>query len=101
MDELAEGGEKQGESDKPALAQDSSAPSLAKAQATGQSEAVKQPQSDILKSVGVGKEGLDSLQEAAPVLKDPPADFEFIADPPSISAFDLDVVKLTAQFVAR
>jgi len=102
VDELAEGGEKQGDSDKPALAQDSSAPSLAKGpQATGQSEAVKQRQSDILKSVGVGKEGLDSLQEAAPVLKDPPADFEFIADPPSISAFDLDVVKLTAQFVAR
>lgn len=34
-------------------------------------------------------------------LKDPPAEFEFIADPPSISAFDLDIVKLTAQFVAR
>ena len=31
----------------------------------------------------------------------PPPDFEFISDPPSISAFDLDVVKLTAQFVAR
>ena len=35
------------------------------------------------------------------VLKDPPPEFEFIADPPSISAYDLDVVKLTAQFVAR
>lgn len=33
--------------------------------------------------------------------KEPPPEFEFIADPPSISAFDLDVVKLTAQFVAR
>lgn len=33
--------------------------------------------------------------------KDPPPEYEFIADPPSISAFDLDVVKLTAQFVAR
>ncbi|XP_060068714.1 splicing factor 3A subunit 1-like [Ylistrum balloti] len=32
---------------------------------------------------------------------EPPAEFEFVADPPSISAFDLDVVKLTAQFVAR
>ncbi len=29
------------------------------------------------------------------------ADFEFVSDPPSISAFDLDVVKLTAMFVAR
>lgn len=26
------------------------------------------------------------------VLKDPPASFEFIADPPSISAYDIDVV---------
>nr|XP_033811585.1 splicing factor 3A subunit 1 isoform X2 [Geotrypetes seraphini] len=33
--------------------------------------------------------------------KEPPAEFEFVADPPSISAFDLDVVKLTAQFVGR
>ncbi|XP_030074457.1 splicing factor 3A subunit 1 [Microcaecilia unicolor] len=33
--------------------------------------------------------------------KEPPPDFEFVADPPSISAFDLDVVKLTAQFVGR
>ena len=40
------------------------------------------------------------FQEPPPP-KEPPADFEFIADPPSISAFDLDVVKLTAQFVAR
>merc|ERR1712008_382418 len=36
-----------------------------------------------------------------PPPKDPPPDFEFVADPPSISAFDLEVVKLTAQFVSR
>merc|ERR1719289_838790 len=35
------------------------------------------------------------------VLKEAPPEYEFLADPPSISAFDLDVVKLTAQFVAR
>ncbi|XP_054265031.1 splicing factor 3A subunit 1 isoform X2 [Macrosteles quadrilineatus] len=35
------------------------------------------------------------------VPKDPPSEFEFVADPPSISALDLDIVKLTAQFVAR
>jgi splicing factor 3A subunit 1 len=35
------------------------------------------------------------------VPREPPPEFEFIADPPSISAFDLDMVKLTAQFVAR
>ncbi|KAI0212588.1 Splicing factor 3A subunit 1 [Lamellibrachia satsuma] len=39
---------------------------------------------------------------AEPVVpKEPPPEYEFVADPPSISAFDLDVVKLTAQFVAR
>ncbi|XP_032899211.1 splicing factor 3A subunit 1 [Amblyraja radiata] len=40
------------------------------------------------------------IQETV-VPKEPPPEFEFVADPPSISAFDLDVVKLTAQFVAR
>uniref|UniRef100_H2YW43 Splicing factor 3A subunit 1 n=1 Tax=Ciona savignyi TaxID=51511 RepID=H2YW43_CIOSA len=35
------------------------------------------------------------------VPKDPPASFEFTYDPPSISAYELDVVRLTAQFVAR
>ncbi|XP_050677820.1 splicing factor 3A subunit 1 [Leptidea sinapis] len=39
------------------------------------------------------------LEPAPP--RDPPPDFEFIADPPSISALELDIVKLTAQFVAR
>ncbi|XP_027038506.1 splicing factor 3A subunit 1-like isoform X2 [Pocillopora damicornis] len=36
-----------------------------------------------------------------PVPKEPPPEFEFMADPPSISALDLNIVKLTAQFVAR
>ncbi|XP_033118557.1 splicing factor 3A subunit 1-like [Anneissia japonica] len=35
------------------------------------------------------------------VPKESPPEWEFIADPPSISAFELDIVKLTAQFVAR
>lgn len=56
-------------------------------------EKVKQRQSDLLKQV--------QKEQEPPPPKDPPADFEFVADPPSISAFDLDVVKLTAQFVAR
>ncbi|VEN49201.1 unnamed protein product [Callosobruchus maculatus] len=50
----------------------------------------QQKQQEILKQV-----------EQPFVPKDPPAEFEFIADPPSISALDLDIVKLTAQFVAR
>ena len=53
---------------------------------------VAQKQSELLKSV---------QKEQVIVPKEPPAEFEFLADPPSISAFDLDVVKLTAQFVAR
>lgn len=53
-------------------------------------EAKKKKQSELLKQV-----------ELPFVPKDPPTEFEFIADPPSISAIDLDVVKLTAQFVAR
>ncbi|XP_067623072.1 splicing factor 3A subunit 1 [Eurosta solidaginis] len=47
------------------------------------------------------QELLKQVIEQQFVPKDPPADFEFIADPPSISALDLDIVKLTAQFVAR
>ena len=34
-------------------------------------------------------------------LKDPPSEYEFFADPPSISSFDLEVVRLTAQCVAK
>lgn len=53
--------------------------------------AAQQKQQELLKQV--------SEQQFIP--KEPPAEFEFIADPPSISALDLDIVKLTAQFVAR
>ncbi|CAF0930259.1 unnamed protein product [Adineta steineri] len=35
------------------------------------------------------------------IIKDPPSEYEFMIEPPSISAYDLDVVRLTAQFVAR
>ncbi|CAG9818041.1 unnamed protein product, partial [Phaedon cochleariae] len=52
--------------------------------------AAQQKQQEILKQV-----------EQPFVPKEPPPEFEFIADPPSISALDLDIVKLTAQFVAR
>jgi len=55
-------------------------------------ESVAKKQSDLLKSV---------TKEDVIVPKEPPPEYEFLADPPSISAFDLDVVKLTAQFVAR
>ncbi|XP_033638833.1 splicing factor 3A subunit 1-like isoform X2 [Asterias rubens] len=35
------------------------------------------------------------------ILKEAPQEPEFVADPPTINAFELDIVKLTAQFVAR
>lgn len=47
--------------------------------ATAKSEAVKQRQSDLLKSV--------QKEQEPPAPKDPPPEFEFIADPPSISGF--------------
>ncbi|XP_066905626.1 splicing factor 3A subunit 1 [Halyomorpha halys] len=47
------------------------------------------------------QEILKQVTEQPFVPKDPPPDYEFMADPPSISALDLDIVKLTAQFVAR
>lgn len=47
------------------------------------------------------QELLKQATETQFVPKEAPVDFEFIADPPSISALDLDIVKLTAQFVAR
>jgi splicing factor 3A subunit 1 len=47
------------------------------------------------------QELLKQATEQQFVPKEPPPDFEFVADPPSISALDLDIVKLTAQFVAR
>ena len=49
---------------------------------SGTSDIVKQRQTDLLKSAL--KEQKEPL-----VPKEPPAEFEFIADPPSISAFDL------------
>ena len=33
--------------------------------------------------------------------KEPPPEWEYLAEPPTISGLELDVVKLTAQFVAR
>ncbi|CAG0883335.1 unnamed protein product [Darwinula stevensoni] len=56
-----------------------------------------------------GAKAISSKQQAEILLrvepifvpKDPPPEYEFIADVPSISGFDLNVVRLTSQFVAR
>lgn len=43
---------------------------------------------------------LQSLVEPPIIVCDPPPEFEFSVEPPSLSAQELDIVKLTAQFVA-
>ena len=47
------------------------------------------------------QELLKQATETQFIPREAPPEFEFIADPPSISALDLDIVKMTAQFVAR
>ncbi|KAG7167454.1 splicing factor 3A subunit 1-like [Homarus americanus] len=70
---------------------ESSVPSIGRLPQQSVSQAQQQKQQELLRSA--------VLEATAP--KEPPPDYEFIADPPSISSFDLDVVRLTAQFVAR
>jgi splicing factor 3A subunit 1 len=43
---------------------------------------------------------LELFMETPIIPREPPPDFEFMEEPPSISALDLDIVKLSAQFVA-
>lgn len=43
---------------------------------------------------------LEQLAEPPLIVKGPPAPFEFSAEPPTLQAMELDIVKLTAQFVA-
>ncbi|VVD00115.1 unnamed protein product [Leptidea sinapis] len=69
-----------------------SAPPMTAPQRPGLAPATAAKQQELLKAAA-------PLEPAPP--RDPPPDFEFIADPPSISALELDIVKLTAQFVAR
>ncbi|KAF0292984.1 Splicing factor 3A subunit 1 [Amphibalanus amphitrite] len=51
--------------------------------------------------VRAGQEMFRPAAEKQLVVTEPPPAYEFTADPPSISSVDLDIVKLTAQFVAR
>lgn len=59
------------------------------------------PQKTVTAAAQLKQQEILKQVEQPFVPKDPPAEFEFVADPPSISALDLDIVKLTAQFVAR
>jgi splicing factor 3A subunit 1 len=47
------------------------------------------------------QESQSRIVEQIIIPKEPPPDFEFIVDAPSISPQDVDVIKLVAQFVAR
>lgn len=60
-----------------------------------------QQQQQQQQSATSAKQEISKIVEQPIVPKEPPPEFEFVADPPSISALDLDIVKLTAQFVAR
>ncbi|EUB62339.1 Splicing factor 3A subunit [Echinococcus granulosus] len=48
----------------------------------------------------LGQDAPKIIQETF-IPKDPPPEFEFVYDPASINALDIDIVKLTAQFVSR
>lgn len=41
------------------------------------------------------------IMEQMIVLKDPPPEFEYLIDTPPISPMEIDIIKLTAQFIAR
>ncbi|KJE92546.1 hypothetical protein CAOG_009678 [Capsaspora owczarzaki ATCC 30864] len=41
------------------------------------------------------------LKQKAVVIADPPPELRFIADPPTLNAEDVDIMRLTAQFVAK
>lgn len=45
------------------------------------------------------QEAVKAAEQFVP--REPPAEFEFVADPTTINALDLDIIKLTAQFAAR
>lgn len=49
---------------------------------------------------GIKSSAVDKMKESF-VPREPPPECEYTNDPPSINALDLDIVKLTAQFVAR
>ncbi|CAH1787515.1 unnamed protein product [Owenia fusiformis] len=66
------------------------------AEGKGQEPAAPKPGSMMMNLKSQQQELIELI-----IPKEPPPEMEFVADPPSISAFDLDVVKLTAQFVAR
>uniref|UniRef100_A0A915DKX3 SURP motif domain-containing protein n=1 Tax=Ditylenchus dipsaci TaxID=166011 RepID=A0A915DKX3_9BILA len=59
---------------------------------------------EISKSVSIANlpEAIrDHVEKSGLVLQQPPKEFKFFADPSTINAFDIDLIRLTALFVAR
>ncbi|RWS06912.1 splicing factor 3A subunit 1-like protein [Dinothrombium tinctorium] len=63
------------------------------------SAAINYPSSTHLQQQKLSRQ-LELFAETTLIPREPPPEFEYMSDPPSISALDLDIVKLTAQFVA-
>jgi splicing factor 3A subunit 1 len=59
------------------------------------------PQIQKLSLAGAKTQEQQKIIQQMFIPKEPPHDFEYIIDAPSISPLDIDVMKLTAQFVAR
>jgi len=59
------------------------------------------PQIQKLSLTGAKTQEQQKIIQQMFIPKEPPQDFEFIIDAPSISPLDIDVMKLTAQFVSR
>lgn len=68
---------------------------------TSQQQQSQMPQIQKLSLTGVKTQEQQKIIEQMFIPKEPPSDFEFITDAPSISPLDIDVIKLTAQFVSR
>lgn len=60
------------------------------------SAAQQQKQQELLRSVVQEASLISSIVATKEPPKEAPSEFEFIADPPSISAYDLDVVRQSA-----
>lgn len=84
---------------------------IAEGKDTSDSPATTMPQSSLTSAIqsnmqnmnlsAQAQESQSRIIEQIIIPKEPPAEFEFIIDAPSILPLDIDVIKLTAQFVAR
>ncbi|KAI6207098.1 Splicing factor 3A subunit 1 [Aphelenchoides besseyi] len=62
---------------------------------TGVAQEIAQPKTQLPEAIR------EHVQQAELIPKNPPPAYEFMADPATINAFDLDLMRMTAMFVAR